>query len=163
MPYQPTWNNPYLTHNPYQSMMQNQTVPQYQQQYQQSYQQPVNGITQVNGPQSALQISLPPNSISNPLIDSSFDGKKGVFYIVSTDGTGSKSLEAFDFSPHVEQQPQVDNSQFVSRSEFDELSMRVNVILGALNNGIHGPVQATGTPTNGDEGQNVDAPTDDAR
>ena len=155
MPYQPTWTNPYLTQNPYQQMMQSQGVQgQQMAQYQQPYgQQPYNGITKVNGPQSAMQINLPPNSISNPLIDSCFDGKKGVFYIVSTDGTGSKSIEAFDFSPHIEQQVQVDNSQYVSRQEFNELAARVGIILGALN-GIHGPVQqqpAAGTATHGDE------------
>jgi hypothetical protein len=166
MPYQPTWNNPYLTQNPYQQMMQSQGVQgQQMAQYQQPYgQQPYNGITKVNGPQSAMQINLPPNSISNPLIDSSFDGKRGVFYIVSTDGTGSKSIEAFDFSPHVEQHVQVDNSQFVSRREFDELAARVGIILGALN-GIHGPVQQqpAGTTTHGDESQNVHVASDDAR
>lgn len=168
MPYTPTWNNPYLQQGPYQSqayqqLVQAQAFPSQQisqiaQQYQQSY----NGITKVNGPQSAMQINLPPNSISNPLIDSSFDGKKGVFYIVSTDGTGSKSIEAFDFSPHIEQQVQVDNSQYVSRQEFNELAARVGIILGALN-GIHGPVQQqhAGTSTNGNEGQNVHAQADD--
>ena len=171
MPYQPTWNNPYLQQGPYQSqayqqLVQAQAFPNQQisQQIAQQYQQSYNGITNVNGPQSAMQINLPPNSISNPLIDSSFDGKKGVFYIVSTDGTGSKSIEAFDFSPHIEQQVQVDNSQYVSRQEFNELAARVGIILGALN-GIHGPVQQqpAGTATHGDEGQNVHAQTDDAR
>jgi len=84
-----------------------------------------------------------------------------MFYIVSTDGTGMKTVEAFDFTPHVEQHVQVDDSQFVSRKEFDELSARVSVILGALN-GIHGPVQQQ-SATNGDEGSNVHAQTDDAR
>lgn len=35
----------------------------------QTYQQSYNGITKVNGPQSAMQIQLPPNSTSQPLID----------------------------------------------------------------------------------------------
>ena len=142
-PYQSTWNNPYLSQNPYQPVIPSQTIPP--QTAQQVYGQPYNGITKVNGPQSAMQINLPPNSISNPMIDSNFDGKNGTFYIVSTDGTGSKSLEAFDFAPHVEQSISVDGAQFVSRQEFDEFAAKVNAVLGAQS-GIDGPVQpAAGT------------------
>ena len=90
MPYQPTWNNPYLP-NPY--------LPQFNQgQPVQLYQQPINGITKVNGRDSAMQYQLPPNSMSPAL----FDKNGQVFYIVSTDGTGTKTVETFDFSPHVE-------------------------------------------------------------
>lgn len=123
-PYQSTWQNPYLP-----QFNQGQPLGQ-------PYQQPVNGIVKVNGRDSALQYQLPPNSMSPALFDSS--GK--VFYIVSTDGTGTKSIEVFDFQPHVEQQPvQIDGAQFVSRQEFEDFTAKVNAALGALD-GIHGPV-----------------------
>lgn len=139
MPYQPTWNNPYLQ-SPYQQPM----VPQQPQM--QVYQQPVNGITKVNGRDSALQYQLPPNSMSPAL----FDNNGSMFYIVSTDGTGMKTVEAFDFTPHKEQKPlQIDGAQFVSRQEYDEFVAKVSAALGALN-GIHGPVQAPAEPRTAD-------------
>jgi hypothetical protein len=107
----------------------------------QPYQQPVNGVIKVNGRDSAMQYNLPPNSMSPAL----FDNNGKVFYIVSTDGTGTKSIECFDFSPHVEQQPvQIDGAQFVSRQEFEDFTAKVNAALGALN-GIHAAVPTTGT------------------
>lgn len=150
MPYQPTWVNPYLQQNPYQQpVMPSQTMPQYQ--------QPVNGITKVNGRDSALQYQLPPNSMSPAL----FDNNGQVFYIVSTDGTGMKTVEAFDFTPHVDQKPvEIDGAQFVSRQEYDQFVAKVSAALGALN-GIYAAVPAT-APANGAEGQNVHAQTDDA-
>lgn len=99
MPYTPTWNNPYLAQNPYQPIIPSQNL--------QPYQQPVNSIVKVNGPQSAMQIQLPPNSTSQPLIDAGFDGKNGMMYVVSTDGTGTKSLEWFDFKVHENEKPVV--------------------------------------------------------
>lgn len=80
MPYTPTWNNPYLT-GPY---PQSQVTP-----LMQPYQQPVNGVVKVNGRDSAMQYQLPPNSMSPAL----FDNNGKVFYIVSTDGTGMKTVE----------------------------------------------------------------------
>ena len=148
MPYQSTWINPYLPQGnvlptgalgqfPYPQGVQAQQPVTPQQ-----YQQPVNGIVKVNGRDSALQVQLPPNSTSVPLIDSSFDGKRGTFYVVSTDGTGTKSVEAYDFVPHVDQQPvQIDGANFVSRQEYDQFVAKVSAALGALN-GTYGPVQA---------------------
>ena len=136
MPYTPTWNNPYVTSNPYQQSQVTPTV-----QYPMSYQQPVNGVVKVNGRDSALQYQLPPNSTSPAL----FDNNGRVFYIVSTDGTGMKTVETFDFSPHVDEQPvQIDGAQFVSRKEFDDFAAKVNAVLGAAD-GIHGHVQAPAT------------------
>lgn len=128
--YQP-WQNPYL---PLTNQGQ-QVMPMVQ-----PYQQPVNGVVKVNGRDSALQYNLPPNSMSPALFDS--NGK--VFYIVSTDGAGAKSVECFDFSPHVEQQPvQIDGAQFVSRAEFDEFAAKVKAVIGA-DDGVHGSVQSAG-------------------
>ena len=124
MPYQPTWNNPYVTSNPYGASPVMPTM--------QPYQQPFNGIVKVNGPESAMQRQLPPNSTSEPM----FDNNGKVFYVVSTDGTGSKTIETFDWCQHVEVAPiQVDGASFVSRQEFDEFAARVNAVIGAT----HGP------------------------
>lgn len=132
-PYQSTWQNPYTTTNPY---GQSPVLPTVQ-----PYQQPVNGVIKVNGRDSAMQYQLPPNSMSPAL----FDNNGKVFYIVSTDGTGTKSIETFDFSPHVEQQPvNIDGAQFVSRSEFEDFTKKVNAALGALN-GVHAAVPTAGT------------------
>lgn len=157
MPYTPTWNNPYLTQNPYQPIIPSQTL--------QPYQQPVNGVIKVNGRDSAMQYGyrLPPNSTSQPI----FDNNGKVFYVVSTDGAGVPSIETFDFSPHVEEQPiKIDGAQFVSRQEFESFTAKVNAALGALN-GVHEPVpavpvSAAGT-ADGVAGQNVAAPLDVAR
>ena len=143
-PYQPTWNNPYMPQ-----------LPTYQAPQVQPYQQPVNGTTQVSGPESAMQYGrrMPPNSTSPALFNT--NGK--VFYIVSTDGAGMPSLETFDFSPHVEEQPiKIDGAQFVSRTEYDQFVAKVNAALGALN-GVHESVSAASTAS-ADEGANVAAP-----
>lgn len=94
--------------------------------------QPTNGIIKVNGPNSALQYSLPPNSMSPAL----FDSNGQVFYVVSTDGTGTKTIETFDFSPHVE--PQNDEKIYVTKAEFDKAITYIKETL----NGIHGSVQS---------------------
>lgn len=114
--YQPTWGNPYLSQNPYQPVAPSQPMTQ----------APVNGIIKVNGRESAMQYPLPPNSTSYPLIDSGFDGNSGVFYVVSTDGAGMKSIEAFDFTvKKTGMQAAPGDGQFVSRSEFDALRSQV--------------------------------------
>lgn len=131
-PYQPTWNNPYLAQSPYQPVMQQQTMPvQYQ-----TTAQGTNGITQVNGPDSAMQYVMGPNSTSPALFDS--NGK--VFYVVSTDGTGTKSLETFDYSPRADAEPVViDGVEFASKKEFDELAAKVSVLTEVIN-GSHAAV-----------------------
>lgn len=128
MPYQPTWVNPYLAQNPFQPVVPSQTAL--------PYQQPTNGIIKVNGPQSAMQYAMAPNSTSPAL----FDEGGTMFYVVSTDGTGTKTIETFDFFPHVEQPPVVvDGASFVSREEFDAFAARVNAVIGA-GNGTDGTV-----------------------
>ena len=136
---------PYPVYNPYLSnqyvqglvpqLMPQPTVPLPQ------LQQPVSGITKVNGRDSALQYQLPPNSMSQPL----FDNNGKTFYIVSTDGAGTKTVESFDYFPHVDEQPvRIDGAQFVSRQEFDEFAAKVNAVIGA-NDGVHGSVQPATT------------------
>lgn len=116
------------------------------------YQQPVNGVIKVNGRDSAMQYQLPPNSTSPAL----FDNSGTCFYIVSTDGTGTKSIECFDFSPHVDEKPvQIDGAQFVSKQEYDQFVAKVSAALEALN-GVHAAVPTAGT-ANADAGANVTA------
>lgn len=136
-PYQSTWSNPYMPQNAV-------TLP-YQAPQVQPYQQPVNGIVKVNGAQSAMQIQLPPNSTSQPLIDAGFDGKKGMMYVVSTDGTGTKSLEWYDFKVHENESPVVvDGVEFASKKELDELAAKVGVIMEVIH-GSNAAVSATST------------------
>ena len=149
-PYQSTWQNPYTTTNPY---GQSPILPTVQ-----PYQQPVNGVIKVNGRDSAMQYNLPPNSTSPAL----FDNSGTCFYIVSTDGTGMKTVETFDFTQHVEQQPvQIDGAQFVSKQEYDQFVAKVSAALEAIN-GVHAAVPATGT-ANATEGADGAAPLDAAR
>ena len=150
-PYQSTWNNPYMpqVQQPqYSPVVPSVTTP---------YSQPVNGVIKVNGRDSAMQYQLPPNSTSPAL----FDNSGTCFYIVSTDGTGTKSIECFDFSPHVEEKPvQIDGAQFVSKKEYDQFVAKVSAALEAIN-GVHAAVPATGT-ANADEGADGAAPLHDA-
>lgn len=137
MPYIPTWNNPYTTNNPF-GYQQVQPTTLSQPFGWQSYQQQTNGITKVKGPNSAMQYPMGPNSISPALFDE--NGK--VFYVVSTDGTGTKSLETFDYSPHIEQEPaHMAMPDYVSRAEFQELVDKVSKMDGD-GNGTHEPVQS---------------------
>ena len=129
-PYQSTWQNPYLP-------LTNQGQPVSP--MVQPYQQPVNGVIKVNGRDSAMQYQLPPNSTSPAL----FDNSGTCFYIVSTDGTGMKTVECFDFNEHVEQQPvKIDGAEFVSRTEYDKFVAKVSAALEAIN-GVHAAVPST--------------------
>ena len=120
------------------------------------YQQPTNGVIKVNGRDSAMQYQLPPNSTSPAL----FDNNGKVFYVVSTDGTGMKTVETFDFSPHKDEQPvSIDGAQFVSKAEYDQFVARVSAALEALN-GVHEPVRTAAATRV--EGANVNAQADDA-
>lgn len=131
-PYQSTWNNPYLSQ--IQQPQYSPVVPSVTQ----AYTQPFNGIIKVNGAQSAMQYQLPPNSTSPAL----FDASGTCFYVVSTDGTGTKSLECFDFAPHVDKQLQAETSQFVSRDEFNAFVEKVSNMIGA-SNGSDAAISAT--------------------
>lgn len=69
-----------------------------------------------------------------------FDMNGKVFYIVSTDGTGTKTLESFDYSQHIEEVPPAPSFQeMVSREEFDKLVAKVEDM--EAKNGVHGPIQ----------------------
>ena len=140
MPYSPTWNNPYLSPQamqafyPYPSLQQQQMLAAQAQTTQ-------SNIIKVNGPDSALQYPVAPGTQSQPL----FDNAGGVFYIVTADGAGSKTIEAFDFTPHVEPQPQQPAELYVTRSEYTDLLARFQQLKEEVTNGIHGPVQSDRT------------------
>lgn len=126
----PAWNNLYST-LPYQQ----QVMPTVQ--YPPAYQpQQQSNIIKVNGPSSAMQYPTAPNTQSPPLFDTAGDK----FYVVTADGAGSKTLETFDFAPHIEEQQSGTQADFVTREEFQGLVSKVEQMIGA-NNGIHEPVQ----------------------
>lgn len=125
---------PYQQFPMYQQPMGYQAPMAYQQQPM-GYQQPVNGVVKVRGRESALQYQLPPNSMSPAL----FDANGRTFYIVSTDGAGTKTVEAFDYLPHVEEPQQLARSGYVGRAEFDALAARVNEMAGG-SNGVYAAV-----------------------
>ena len=81
-----------------------------------------------------------------------FDNSGTCFYIVSTDGTGMKTVETFDFTQHVEQQPvQIDGAQFVSKQEYDQFVAKVSAALEAIN-GVHAAVPpAAAKPAGGND------------
>lgn len=131
-----------------------------QTQYAGGVQQPVNGITKVNGRDSALQYQLPPNSTSPAL----FDNNGKVFYVVSTDGTGMKTVETFDFSPHKESTPvTIDGADFVSKQEYDQFVKRVSAALEALNGSDATVPTSVGATVSGLERSNGNAQANDAR
>ena len=124
--------------------VQTPALQQFQQQTQYG-QQPINGIVKVNSRESALQCQLPPNSTSQPF----FDNNGKTFYIVSTDGTGTKTIESFDFAPHVDEPTiSIDGANFVSREEFDQFVAKVGAALEAIN-GANATVPATTANTSG--------------
>lgn len=146
MPYQPTWNNPYMPQaTAPQGYSITQQLPMGYQPQPMPVQQPVNGIIKVNGRDSALQYQLPPNSMSQAL----FDQNGRVFYIVSTDGAGTKTVEAFDFFPHVEEVPrpvQIDGARFDSQQDFDDFAAKVKAVIGVTGNELHAAVPAAAEP-----------------
>lgn len=108
----------------------------------QQQQQPFNGLIWVKGRESAMQIQLPPNSVSQPILNE--NGHE--FYVVSTDGAGTKTLEVFDYSLHVDTpEPQIDTTNFVSRDELNGLADKVKHIEHLLEaiNGTNGTTQTT--------------------
>ena len=122
--------NPY-----YQTLLQQQyQLAQQQQQQLMQGQQPYNGITKVNSQESAMQVNLPPTSTSDPMFN--IDGRH--FYVVSTDGTGSKTLERFRYEKDDEPLP-ADGAQYVTRQEFDAF---VAKLIGGAGNGTDGSAQA---------------------
>lgn len=162
MPYQSTWNNPYMAQNPYQPTTPSVTYPNITQQFAQQYQQgPTQGQgaqfqpdpVKVDGPTEAMNRflmryanALVPGFISEPTFD--VNGRQ--FYVLSVEQNGRRNLETFDYTPHVEERPvEIDGAQFVSKQEYDQFVAKVSAALEAINNGIHGPVQGRTTEAAG--------------
>ena len=140
MPYSPTWNNPYVSPQAMQAFYPYPQMPQ-QQLLSTQAQQAQSNIIKVNGPDSALQYPVAPGTQSQPL----FDNAGGIFYIVTADGAGSKTIEAFDYPPHVEPQPQQPAELYVTRSEYTDLLARFQQLQEEVTNGVHGSVQTEST------------------
>lgn len=143
MPYSPTWNNPYIA--PQQTFYPYPAMPQQQ-----------SNIIKVNGPSSALQYPVLANTQSPPL----FDSAGGLFYIVTADGAGSKTIEAFDYSPHVEA-PAPTAVAAVGRDEFDQLCKQVTSLKEEYD-GILGSIQTANTTTYAATAVGEPAPNRDA-
>lgn len=137
MQYTPMWGNAYLGPQQYYQPFQ---LPQQVQQQQ-------GNIVKVNGRDSALQYPTAPNTQSPPLFD--MNGK--VFYVVTADGAGSKTVETFDYSPHQEPEQQQPANLYVTRSEYSDLLAEVQRLREEVGNGLHGPVQ-TGSSTTAEVG-----------
>ena len=84
----------------------------------QSYQPRTNGITWVQGVEGAKAYQLMPNS-NTILLDSE---NEGVFYIKTSDNVGMCNLRIFKYEEiHNTPTQQIDTSQFVTRSELEEI------------------------------------------
>lgn len=140
MPYQ----NPYLT-NPY--MQQAIVPPVMQQMIQQTpalQQQQAGSSIKVSGRDEAMNRflmmypanMLVPGFISEALFD--INGKQ--FHALSIEADGSRNLETFDYTPHVEPAKPQD---YVTHAELEAL---LSKLIGE-NNGIHEPVPAADTVT----------------
>lgn len=128
-PYQPQYATSGLN-SAYNAMQ----VPQYQNSYTPTYttpitqtpQQPVDNLIRVTGLDGAKAYQLPPNS-SIAL----FDANDDVMYIKTTDGAGFPSIRAFRFSPIETTQPEPVVTDYVQRSEFENLAAQVKELINA--------------------------------
>lgn len=110
--------NPYQNYSPYP-----QTNPYLQQPA------PNNGINWVQGIEGAKAWQMQPNS-NTMLLDSENDG---IFYIKTSDNVGMCNLRMFKYEEITSQQkqPAVDMSEYVKRSELEEL---ITTIMGGMKN-----------------------------
>ena len=94
--------------------------------YQQAATQPVNGVISVTGIEGARAYQLPPNSCM-PLFDQTND----ILYVKTTDAAGYPTVKTFRFEPYEQQIEVKPLPDYVSRSEFDSLSDKVDELLQA--------------------------------
>ncbi len=94
--------------------------------YQQAATQPVNGVISVTGIEGARAYQLPPNSCM-PLFDQTND----ILYVKTTDAAGYPTVKTFRFEPYEQQIEVKPLPDYVSRSEFDTLSDKVDELLQA--------------------------------
>lgn len=92
--------------------------------YQQTASQPVNGLISVTGIEGARAYQLPPNSCM-PLFDQTND----ILYVKTTDAAGYPTVKTFRFEPYEHQIDVKPLPDYISRSEFDALSDKVDELM----------------------------------
>ena len=99
-------------------------------------QQPINNILRFTGPESAKAFSMPPNS---DVIG--FDGNAPVFYMLSTDDAGFKTMKTFDFQERLPEQSayayqsgpaQPQNQQYAMKDDLDEVKKQISEMANTL-------------------------------
>lgn len=80
-------------------------------------------LKKVSGPESASHLRMNPNSR-----DVAFDANEDIFYIVTTDASGTPSVSAFSFTPYQPEQPK--QVQYVTVEEFNKFKEEVKKING---------------------------------
>lgn len=111
-PYQmPTAYNPVMNYQQQIAQLQSQMSTQPQQQMQ----IPVNNLIRVTGLDGAKAYTMSPNSVV-PL----FDDQNDVLYVKSTDGAGFPTIRTFAFTPIETAKPQQEQTDYISRTEFEE-------------------------------------------
>lgn len=117
-------------------------TPQYQTQ---QYQPRQAGRVTVEGAAEAMTRFLlmypPPMLVPGFVSDALFDSNGRNFYALSVEANGHKSLETFDYWPHVEEPQQAE--QYVSRDEYSALARRLAALEDS--NGVHAAVPAQPT------------------
>lgn len=137
MPYNPTWNNPYVAQYapPVQPPLHTQGV------------QRVMADGHVEANNRLLMMYQPSQLIPGFTSDAVWDVNGRQFYALSVESDGRRNFETFDYSKHVDEHPvQIDGAQFVSKQEYDTFVAKVSAALEALN-GVRRPVQTQPSPT----------------
>lgn len=80
-------------------------------------------LIKVTGIDGAKAYQMPPNSTV-----ALFDADNDIFYVKSTDGAGFPTIRAFSFTP-IEEKPQPDVRQFVTRDEFNQTLMNIQEMI----------------------------------
>lgn len=75
-------------------------------------------LKQVNGAQSASQYTMNPNSR-----DVLFDSNEDIFYIVTSDASGTTSVQAFSFAPY--KPAEQEQPKYVTIEEFNKFKEEV--------------------------------------
>lgn len=75
-------------------------------------------LKQVNGSQSAAQYQMNPNSR-----DVLFDSNEDIFYIVTSDASGSTAVQAFSFAPY--KPAEQEQPKYVTMEEFNKFKEEV--------------------------------------
>ena len=123
------YNQPlYMAGNPqvqqaYQQLMQAVNPMQQQMMPQQPYALQGDNRIFVNGPTSALNIAMGANAVTPPILDST----QKVFYIIESDGAGTKTLQAFDYKPH-EEKP-VEHVEYATKDDIKALEERIEGLM----------------------------------